>query len=280
MRCAPIGLISLVLVLAAAGSQSVGHAQTPPPQTAPPAAAPAKPPQTPPAVKPPARQTASSARLAMSVLVTATDGKTLPEVWVKASGPVDREASTDPSGNVSFTNMAAGTYRLRFEHDRFVTFEREVTLAAGKPARVTVTLNAAPPPPPAPKPEPAPVTPATPAPAGDYKATAFDIPDFYEKNFNGRNAVKRASVGCTADSSSTLIELRDPLAEHTHADQDELIYVVAGEGVHKVGTREHALAGGVFAVVPRGTPHSITRKGRQPLLVISTLTGTPCSPEK
>jgi mannose-6-phosphate isomerase-like protein (cupin superfamily) len=285
MRCVPITIISLVLVLAAADSRSVAHAQTPPPQ-APPAAPPAKPPQTPPAVKPPAtgttgqsaRQSTAAARLALSVLVTAMDGKTLPEVWVKASGPVEREASTDTSGNVNFTNMAAGTYRLRFEHDQFVTFEREVAVASGKPMRISVTMNAAPPPPPTPKPEPAPATPATPPPAGNYQPSAFDIPDLFEKNFVGSGSVKRSAVGCTASSASTLIQLREPLAEHTHADQDELLYVVAGEGVHKVGTREHALAGGVFAVIPRGTPHSITRKGRQPLVVISTLTGTPCQP--
>lgn len=223
---------------------------------------------------------ATAARLALSVLVTAMDGKTLPEVWVKASGPVEREGSTDPSGNVSFANLAAGTYRLRFEHDQFVTFEKEVVVARGGAIRVAVALAAAPPKPEPPKPEPTPTAAPTPVPAGNYSASSFDIPDLFEKNFIGNGAVKRSAVGCTASSASTLIQLRDPLAEHTHADQDELIYVVAGEGLHKVGSREHALAGGVFVSIPRGTPHSITRKGRQPLVLISTLTGTPCQSEK
>lgn len=274
-------------MVAAIGSSAIAFSQTPPAQTPPAQTTPAPKPQTPP-TKPvqsgtsgqSARATAAAARLPLSVLVTAMDGKTLPEVWVKATGPVDREGSTDPSGNVNFTNLAPGTYRLRFEHDRFVTFEKEVILARTGPIRVSVSLNAAPPPPAPPKVEAPPPPTPTAAPAGNYSASSYDIPDLFEKNFIGSGSVKRSPVGCTASSVSTLIQLRDPLAEHSHADQDELIYVVAGEGVHKVGTREHALAGGVFVSIPRGTPHSMTRKGRQPLVIISTLTGTPCQTEK
>jgi mannose-6-phosphate isomerase-like protein (cupin superfamily) len=283
MRCVPI---VITLVFAAIGPGSIARAaqnppaQTPPAQTTPPpkpqAPAPSKPVQT--TGQSARTTTAAAARLALSVLVTAMDGKTLPDVSVKASGPVEREASTDPSGNVNFTNMAAGTYRLRFEHDQFITFEKEVAIARGGPIRVAVTLNPAPAPPAAPAKVEAPPPPTpTAAPAGNYQASSYDIPDLFEKS---GGSAKRPNVGCTASSVSTLIQLRDPLAEHTHDDQDELIYVVAGEGLHKVGTREHALAGGVFVSIPRGTPHSITRKGRQPLVIISTLTGTPCQSEK
>ena len=77
-------------------------------------------------------------------------------------------------------------------------------------------------------------------------------------------------------STSTLVQLRDPLADHAHADADELIYVVAGEGTHKVAGQERQLSGGVFTIVPRGNSHSIVRRGRQPLVIISTLSGPPC----
>jgi hypothetical protein len=50
-----------------------------------------------------------------------------------------------------------------------------------------------------------------------------DIPDLFEKNFIGSAAVKRSPIGCTASSTSTLVQLRDPLADHAHADSDELI---------------------------------------------------------
>jgi len=215
----------------------------------------------------------------MTVLVTSMDGNPIPEVWVKASGPADREGATDATGTIQFNSITAGSYRLRFEHDRFVTLERDVTVVPGRPLKMSAALNAAPPPPPPPTPEPAPAPPiATPAPAGNYQPMSVDIPDLFEKNFVGSGQVKRSSIGCTASSTSTLIQLREPLAEHTHTDADELLYVVAGEGTHKIGGRDYALAPGVFAVVPRGVTHSIVRRGRSPLVFISTLSGPPCQP--
>jgi mannose-6-phosphate isomerase-like protein (cupin superfamily) len=227
----------------------------------------------------PARQPAA-ARVTIAVFVTSMDGKPLPEVWVRASGPVDREGSTDPSGTVTFTNVTAGAYRLRFEHDQFVTLERDVAVV-GKPIKTSVALNPAPPPPPPPKVEAPPQPPATTAvPTGSYPPMSVDITDFFEKNFIGNAPIKRSPIGCTNSSTSTLVQLRDPLADHAHTDADELIYVVAGEGTHKVAGQERQLSGGVFAIVPRGNSHSIVRRGRQPLVIISTLSGPPCQKEQ
>jgi mannose-6-phosphate isomerase-like protein (cupin superfamily) len=217
----------------------------------------------------------------MAVLVTTMDGKPLPEIWVRASGPVDREGSTDPSGTVTFSNVAAGAYRLRFENEKFVTLERDVAVVAGKPLKASVALNAAPPPPPPPKVEAPPQSaPATGAQNGSYPPMSVDITDFFEKNFIGNAPIKRSPLGCTNSSTSTLVQLRDPLPDHVHADADELIYIVAGEGTHKVAGQERPLSGGVFAIVPRGNSHSIVRRGRQPLVMISTLSGPACQKEQ
>ena len=62
-----------------------------------------------------------------------------------------------------------GTYRLRFEHEGFVTFEKEVVIAAGKPLRASASLTAAPPPPEPPKPEAPPPPPPVKA-DGSYSA--------------------------------------------------------------------------------------------------------------
>ena len=158
MRCAHI--IALCLALTLPGSVSASQAQ--PPQT---------PPQTPPATTPPATQqpkppprprpqaTPPARGVALTVMVTALDGKTLPEVAVRATGPVEREGLTDPSGLATLANVMPGTYRLRFEHEGFVTFEKEVVIAAGKPLRASASLTAAPPPPEPPKPEASPPPP-------------------------------------------------------------------------------------------------------------------------
>ena len=218
-------------------------------------------------------------KLALTVMVTALDGKTIPEAIVKTSGPVDREAPTDPSGLVTFANMAPGTYRLRIEHPGFITLEKEVSLAAGKPLRAVgvaqcrATATAAAQSRSRHRRQPAPS-----GPAGNYAPNSVDIPDLFEKNFIGSGPVKRSPIGCTASSTSTLVQLREPITDHAHADADELIYIVAGEGTHKVDGKEHALSGGVFSTVPRGVTHSIVRRGRQPLVIISTLSGPPCQP--
>src|SRR5262245_43525984 len=70
-----------------------------------PAPAPAQP--RPAAQRPPART---------SIEITVTDpkGATLPGIHVAATGPVNREGESDESGTVHFTNVRAGTYRLRF----------------------------------------------------------------------------------------------------------------------------------------------------------------------
>ena len=212
-------------------------------------------------------------------MVTALDGKTLPDVVVKASGPVDREAPTDPSGLVNFANMSPGTYRLRFEHSDFVTFEKEISLAAGKPLRASASLTAAPPPPPPPKPEPAPVQPTTqPVAAGNFQPNVVNFLSWLDSSFIGRAPSKRLASGCTANATTTMIQTNEAIAERTRTDADETIYVVAGEGTLRMGGREHALSAGSLVTAPRGTALSITRRGSRPLMFVSTVSGPPCQP--
>ena len=76
--------------------------------------------------------------------------------------------------------------------------------------------------------------------------------------------------------TTQLLQLREPLGEHAHANVDELIYVVGGEGTHRITGVDVPLSAGVLATVPRGTSHSITRRGRNPLVLLS-ITTEPCS---
>jgi mannose-6-phosphate isomerase-like protein (cupin superfamily) len=275
MRCATRLSVWLAVCLTAGVVRS--SAQTPPPQTPPPTT-PAQTAPTAPAPKPRQAAAPPAGRLTLALMVTALDGKTVPDAKVKASGPVDREGLTDPSGQLSFVNMPAGTYRLRFEHKEFVTFEKEVTLAAGRPLRISAALTAAPPPPPAPKPEPPPAPPIPP-PDANYSPSTTTIVDFVEKNYIGSAAVKRAPLACGASSSSTLIQTKDPVDNHAH-DADEIVYVVAGEGMLKIDGRDTPLVATTLAFIPKGMAHTFTRRGSRPLIFISTLAGPPCQPGK
>jgi quercetin dioxygenase-like cupin family protein len=74
-----------------------------------------------------------------------------------------------------------------------------------------------------------------------------------------------------------LFQTNEPVPEHTHADTEETIYVVVGEGTLNVGGRDFPLAASSFVTIPRGTSHSMTRRGSRPLMFVSTLSGQPCS---
>lgn len=217
-----------------------------------------------------------AARPSMTVFVTTLDGQPLPDVWVRATGPVDREGATGADGTVVFRNLTAGTYRLRFEHDEYVTFEREVAVA-GRGAKATAALTVAPPPPAPPKPEPAPV-PAPNVPTGPpARPTTLSIIDYIERNYIKNAPSVSSVVGCMPTATASVLQLRDPLTEHSHADGDEMLYVVAGNGTHRMLGSETPLSAGVFVVVPRGTSHSITRRGSNPLMLMTILAGPPCT---
>jgi hypothetical protein len=119
-------------------------------QTAPATAAPA------PTRKP---QPAPS-RAGMALTVTDARGGTLAGIQVEADGPSDRSGETNTSGQINFTAMQPGTYRVRFSGDEVITFEREIAVRAGQIASADIVLTPAPPPE---RPEPA--DPPPPAPA-------------------------------------------------------------------------------------------------------------------
>jgi mannose-6-phosphate isomerase-like protein (cupin superfamily) len=215
----------------------------------------------------------------MTVLVTDRQGEALADVEVGMTGPMERDGKTDAEGSIAFRNLGAGNYRLRFEHPEFITLEREVSMQAGRALKTSAALNPAPSPPPPPEEPDAPAPPPAPEPppAGSHPATSLSIPDVVEANPVGRNPSRTTSVGCAGASTATLLQLRDPLAEHAHADADEIVYVVAGEGIQRVGGIDVPLTAGTFAMVPRGTAHAITRQGARALVLLSILSGPPCT---
>jgi mannose-6-phosphate isomerase-like protein (cupin superfamily) len=57
---------------------------------------------------------------------------------------------------------------------------------------------------------------------------------------------------------------------------DEVLYVVAGEGTVRAKGEPTDIAAGSLSVMPRGVVHSIDRRGRNPLILVSMLAGGPC----
>lgn len=251
---------------------------------APPPAQPPKPSPTSPApatqtTKPKPRPTGGATTTAL-LFITDPSGAAIEGVDVRMMGPVDREATSPASGPTRVQGLRAGTYRVRFTRDGYITFEKELTWRAGTAApEVAVTLNPAPePPPPPPAPAPAKAEPAAPKlpPPGTPKT--MPLIDFIEKNLiSGREPQKENLIGCSGVGQALLWQVRDPWTGRQHDSADVTLYVIAGEGTLRLGDRDVNVTNGSFAMVPRGTTYGLTRRGRNPLIVLAVLAGAPCA---
>jgi hypothetical protein len=269
------GLVTVSTGLVGPSIQTAEAAVQTPPATPPPVETP-----RPAAPRPstPRRSTGTSAaNLTMSIKVTESTGAPLVGATVTATGPATRAGVTDATGTVRFLSLRAGTYRLRFESPTTITLERDVVLRAGmEPIEVTPTA-APPPPPPPPEPEPSRDSIAGRGPLQAPQPRTVAIPDFIERNMLGsREPAKTTQVACGATSVTNVLQIREPLKDQSHPDAEALIYVVGGEGLLVLPIADVPLAAGTFSLVPRGTTNTLQRRGRSGLVLLQTLTDTPC----
>lgn len=262
-------LTSTVVVFAFVATAA--FAQTPPPT------APVKP-TTPPVQAPKRAASPTSSTTTLSITVTDGRGAPIGNVAVVVSGPVAREGQTDANGSLRLQGLRSGTYRLRFSRDEYITLERDVSIPARQASMDhNVMLSAAPAraPEPAAPPPPAQTAPAMPPPG---KPVTMSVPDFIEKNFIAANAPQKTSaISCSGLVSSALWQIREPW-DRQHASSDAVLYVIGGEGSLKLDGREVPLQAGSFALVPRGSAYELSRRGRNPLILVATLAGEACTP--
>jgi quercetin dioxygenase-like cupin family protein len=89
--------------------------------------------------------------------------------------------------------------------------------------------------------------------------------------------MKQSALGCSGVQRSVMLQVREPLPEQTDDQLDQTVYVVAGQGTLKLGGREHAVSASSFAIIPRGTPYSLTRgRGNAPLIVLLSRANEAC----
>lgn len=243
-------------------------------------AAPAQPAAATTTQAPKPRPAAGGATTNANFFITDPSGNSIEGVKVTLIGPVDREVMSPGGGFTRMQGLRAGTYRVRFTHERFITFEKEFSWRAGTATpELSITLTPAPPPPP-PPPAPAPVVaaPAAPKLPPPGVAKTLSLPDFIEKNFiSGRDGHKENMVGCSGVGQAVLWQVREPWDGRQHESADGMLYVVGGEGGLKLEGKEITVTAGSFAVVPRGTTYGFTRRGRNPLIVLAVLAGAPCA---
>ena len=267
MRAITLLCLSLVFLIAGAAS---GQA---PPAPAGSQAAPA--PRRAAAPAPPSRS---------GIALTATDPRGLPIDGVRVTilGASDRNGVTDDRGQVNFVGMQPGTYRVRFDGDNVISFEREVTVRPGQPTGIDITLNpAAPPPAPAPPP---PAAAAVEKPAAAVGPPGMpqilSIVDLAEKQLSGNQPRRETLVSCSGNTRTTLVVLNQDQTDRLYDGAETEYYVVAGQGAVRLNGRETPLAAGSYASIPRNTSHGIAKRGNRPLILVAVLSGEPCEQAK
>jgi hypothetical protein len=288
----PVLLSALLLLATPAMSQtppaaSAPKAATQPAATAqPPAPAVQGQPQNPaqtakpaPAPAAPAAPRAAAATSKTAIVIEATDtrGLGLPDIAVALAGPVPREGTTDASGTVRFLGLRPGTYRARFSGERIVTFEKEISVAAGRTVEAEATLSPAelrPEPPPAPAPPPPPPPPPAPVVGPAGKPHALDL---LSRQRLGKGQTRLETLlGCSGNTRSTLLQLAQDQSQRLYESAEVVLYVLTGEAGITMGTVEGVIAEGGFVSIPRATPFTLKRRGNKSLEVLMVLSGEPC----
>jgi hypothetical protein len=222
----------------------------------------------------PAQKSAAAPPKTASVRIAVKDqdGTGLSGVRLVLSGAGTGEFVTGGAGTMVVPDLKDGVYRLRCEREGFITLEREFTVRSGTYGQVDAVLNAAPPPPPKPAPEP---PPPVAIPTGGRPLT-MSVVDFLDRNLIGREPLRESILACNPLETVRLLQMREGIAQHVHERGDEIIYVVAGEGTVRIGDVANPVRAGALVVVTNGTGHAFERAGKNPLIVVSTLVGTPC----
>ena len=209
---------------------------------------------------------ASRGPVTFAIAIADPSGAPLRDVKMRVTGASARTTRVQ-GGRAVLEGLREGSYLFRFEKDGYVTFEREVSARGARPIAVKVRLT----PLSAPVPMPAAAT------STEAKLVVLDMPAFIEKNYVGHDAVKTTPIGCASGGAGTLLQIKDPVAQHTHDDADEFIYVIAGKGMLKLADREEPLSPAVFLMIPRRMAHTLTASSKKPLVVMSVRAGESCA---
>jgi quercetin dioxygenase-like cupin family protein len=96
----------------------------------------------------------------------------------------------------------------------------------------------------------------------------LDLPE-QAQNLDGKPIATTLLHG-DDDVTIQLVSLRAPVAMHRHLKSEEVVYLLSGEGVLRLGQGERTLRAGDLVVIPRDTPHAFTPTGSAPAVLLQT----------
>ena len=92
-----------------------------------------------------------------------------------------------------------------------------------------------------------------------------------------KDPIAEHALGCSGATASKVIRLNDALPSQTHADADEIIYLIAGSATLTMNGKDQAVSAGWFSLIPRGMSHALKPRGGKPVLVLSVQSGPACA---
>jgi mannose-6-phosphate isomerase-like protein (cupin superfamily) len=235
-------------------------------------------PAAPPPVSAPQGAASAAAKPGAIVLTISNEkGEPLSGASVSVRGAVDRAGTSGSDGTVTLQNIPVGTVRCRITRDGYITLEKEIAVKAAARSTAEAVLSAAPPPPPPPPaPTPTPeVRPAPPMGEPGVPATA-NIATLADQMLNESQPSGQRILGCSGVMKSTLLVAKDNTVFRGSGDVDEIVYVLGGDATLTIGDKDQNIGSGWFGLVPRGTTHSVTRRGRSPIALFIVQSGKPC----
>jgi mannose-6-phosphate isomerase-like protein (cupin superfamily) len=93
---------------------------------------------------------------------------------------------------------------------------------------------------------------------------------------SGSEPRRETLLACSGDTRTTLLQLNQDQTERLYDSAEINYYVVAGEGAVRMAGRDTGVAAGSLIALPRGTAHGMLHRGKRPLILLVTLSGTPC----
>ncbi len=230
-------------------------------------------PATPAATAPAAPRRAATATV--EIRVTDRAGAPVSGGRVVAEGASNRDGITDGTGAATFRTVTTGVYRMRAEAAGYISLEKEVTVRTGTMPAVEFALSSAPAPPKVETPPPPPVVVAPTVEPGEPKV--ISLLDVAENSLGGKEALRTVAVGCSGLSRAQLLVVRESLPAAMRTDADDMLYVIAGEASITIAGKTQQITSGWFSVVPRGTERAVVRRGRNPVILLSIVSGPPCA---
>ena len=106
------------------------------------------------------------------------------------------------------------------------------------------------------------------------------VVDLAERELERKQPRRETLVSCSANTRSTLLQLNQDQPQRLYESAESLLYVIAGEGFLRINDRETRMVAGSFASIPRDTAFVVGRRGRNPVIFLSVLSGEPCDAAK